>query len=459
LLDDKRAEIGSVQGPTERRLLGRLRQNRLDESDSGDALLKPIAGIEDYRKAEQLYEEQDFPAAEKAFKKVAKEYKKSEIREDALFMEGEAAYAQDRYSRAHDLYAQLLKDYPTTRHLDQISARMFKIAMVWLDHPQVAEVGEIQQVNHDNYAEKLPPAASDKPPKRNVLLPNFTDRTRPVFDPQGNALVALRSIWTNDPSGPLADDALMLTASYHARAGDFVEADRHFTMLREQFPNSPHVQKAFELGSHVKLMSYQGAPYDGQTLQDAEQLKLATLRLYPEMEGRERMEAQLKKIEEAKADRLWSMVVFYERKGRKKAAATYCHMLIAEHPESKYVAEAKTRLAKYGVAYADGQALLNPYPDPPPTLWTAIFPPDDHGGVPRPPNGVPGSTLKPERVKIAGAKPREVDEAPAPAKTTSKPPRSAKDDIPRRLPEDSDDEPRSAADDFPEEDDSGHTRL
>src|SRR5262249_38308122 len=162
--------------------------------------------------------------------------------------------------------------------------------------------------------------------------------------PQGNALSALRSIWTNDPTGPLADDALMLAASYHARAGDFIEADRHYTMLREQFPNSPHVQKAFELGSHVQLMSYQGAPYDGKTLSDAEQLKLATLRLYPEMEGKPRMEAELARIEQAKGDRYWAMIVFYERKGRKKAAATYCHLLLSEHPKSRYADAVREKL-------------------------------------------------------------------------------------------------------------------
>lgn len=386
LISDKRAEIGSVQGPVERQLRGnqKERRKRGNDEEDGDNLLKPIAGTDEYEAAEKLYNDENYAAAEKAFKKVAKEFKKSEICEDAVFMEAEAAYAQERYAKAHDLYARVLKDYPTTRHLDKISNRLFKISMIWLDHPQVADMNEIQQVNHDKYGEKVPPKEPAKQSKRNVLVPNFTDKKRPTFDPHGNALSALRSIWTNDPTGPLADDALMLAASYYARSGEFIEADRHFTMLREQFPNSPHVQKAFELDAHVKLMSYQGSMYDGKMLLDAEQLKQATLRLYPEIESRERMETELKKIQVAKADRLWAMAVFYEGKGRKKAAAIYCHMLIDEYPNSPFAKKAETKLAQLGPGYADGRALLSPYPDRPITLVTSIFPPDDHGGIPQP---------------------------------------------------------------------------
>lgn len=462
LLKDDRAEIGSVQGPTERRLLGQRKERRLKGEDDEDALLKPIAGIEDYQAAEKLFEDEQYSQAEKAFKKVAKKFKKSEIREDALFMQAEAAFAQERYAKAHDLYAQLLKDYPTTRHLDDISRRMFKVAMLWLDHPQVAEVGEIQQVNHDRYSAKLPPETKSKQKRRNVFVINLTDDKRPLFDPQGNAISALRSIWTNDPTGPLADDALMLAASHYARSSDFVEADRHFTMLREQFPNSPHVQKAFELGAHTKLMSYEGATYDGKTLTDAEQLKLATLRLYPEMDGKERMEKELRKIELAKADRLWSMAVFYDGKGNKKASAIYCHLLLSQYGETPFAKQAEEQLMRLGPGYADGRALQSSYPDPPKTLMTAIFPPDDHGGIPIPPPdpsiasppkyGAKFALIKPERVqqqqatastrqpqeklgaKFALVKPKPTQEASPAGKS------SGKSRLPKGIPPEKDDE-------------------
>src|SRR5690606_10634147 len=122
---------------------------------------------------------------------------------------------------------------------------------------------------------------SNDPTRKVPILPNFHDRKRPVFDTNGRALQALKSVWLKDPTGPLADDALMLAASHYVRKGDYIEADHHYTLLREQFPKSPHLQTAFVVGSHVKLMSYQGAPYDGKNLDDAESLKESTLRLFP----------------------------------------------------------------------------------------------------------------------------------------------------------------------------------
>lgn len=490
LLNDKRAEIGSVQGPTERNLRKSLFERRKkaedkDESPSSN-LLQPIVGIDEYHAAEELYNNERYVEAEKAFKNVARKFRKSEIREDALLMQAEAAFAQERFAKAHDLYATILKEYPATRHLDKISSRLFKIAMLWLDHPQVAELNEVQQVNHEDYGKRKPAPDPGKAPKRNIFVPNFTDKKRPVFDTPGNALTALRSIWTNDPTGPLADDALMLAASYYARSGDFIEADRHYTMLREQFPNSAHVQKAFELGSHMKLVSYQGASYDGKMLHDAEQLKLATMRLYPEMENKERMQTDLKRIEHAKADRLWAMAVYYERKGKKNAAAIYCHMLVSEFAGTPFGDKARAKLEQMGPGYADGRSLQSSYPDPPATLMTAIFPPNDHGGIPQPPKVLPNAPVQrePYGSKLALIKPKKQsppgkDDADVafpvavpPANeviTETKPPArsiSPRMTPPRPLPDDVDSGakpagkarliPSSAGD---EDDDGGHTRL
>ena len=225
---------------------------------------KPIAGEPEYLAALDLFKEKKYEESRVAFKKVGKKFKKSEIREDALFMQAEAAWQQEHYpAAAHDAYAVLLKEYPSTRHLNVVSERMFKLGRVWLDFPEVANLGEIRQVNFDEPAKKLP---SDEPPKipkaKPLFVPNFKNKKEPLFDTPGNGVAALSAVWMHDPTGPLADDSMMLVASYHARKGNYVEADRFFQMLRETFPNSPHVQNAFVLGSHVKLMSYQGPTYE-----------------------------------------------------------------------------------------------------------------------------------------------------------------------------------------------------
>jgi len=367
LLGGRDTTIDNVQGPTERRLRDWLWRKEREEDLAVDGSLKPIPGTDAYLAAEELYEDGDYVAAEKAFKKVASKFKKSEIREDAIFMQAESAFNQGHYADAELKYSELLKFYPSTRHLDDVSKRLFEIARAWLDFPEAAELGEVQQVNYDDFRRKLPAEQpAEKKSRTPVFWPNFTDEARPLFDPEGNGVAALRLIWLNDPTGPLADDALMLAASHYARKGDFIEADRHYTLLREEYPNSPHVQQAFVLGSHVKLMSYQGPNYDGKTLQDAEQLKQSILRLYPDLDEKERIERELSRIEEAKAAREWELVVFYERKNNPRAQAVYCHLILQRYPDSRFAKLADERLKQLGPEFASGGKLLEARPDPPP---------------------------------------------------------------------------------------------
>lgn len=366
LLGGRETTIDNVQGPTERGLRNFFRKKELEDYAAGNGSLKPIAGTEEYLAAEELYEAEEYDKAAAAFKKVARKYKKSEIREDALFMEAESQYNLGYYARAQDNYSELLRDYPSTRHLDDVSKRLFEIARNWLDFPEAADVGEVEQVNYDNFGDKLPPPAPvEKKGGAVAFWPNLTDPARPLFDPEGNGVGALRLIWLNDPTGPLADDALMLAASHYARSGNFIEADRHYTLLREEYPNSPHVQNAFVLGSHVKLMSYEGPDYDSKSLEDAEQLKESILRLYPNLEDRQRVEAELAKIELAKAAREWEQVVFYERKNNPRAQAVYCHLVIQRFPNSPYAQMARDRLKELGPEYVSGGKLLDPQPDQP----------------------------------------------------------------------------------------------
>lgn len=374
LLKDTTPNITKVQGPTERRLRNlmwlRERENDGDNSDS----LQPLAGTEDYVAATDIYKDERFAEAQKAFKKVAKKYKKSDIREDALFMQAEAAYQQSHYAKAHDIYAVLLKEYPSTRHLDVVSERLFKIGRVWLNFPEVAKLGEVQQVNYEDPKHKLPAEEPAAPSGKPLYVPNFTNKAEPLFDTAGNGVAALQAIWMNDPTGPLADDAMMLVASHHARKGNFVESDRFFQMLRETFPNSPHLQEAFLLGSHVKLMSYQGAEYEGKTLIEAELLKESTLRLYPNIEDKDRLKRELAQIDEAKAERDWEQVVFWLRKGNKRAAAVYCNRVIDRFPQSPFADKARDQLEKLGPEYASGAVLLNPTDPKKTPLWERVIP-------------------------------------------------------------------------------------
>jgi outer membrane protein assembly factor BamD (BamD/ComL family) len=324
----------------------------------------PPSGMQEYDRGMALLKAGELKDAEKTFERVAKLYKNAPVREDALFMAAEAQFRQQRYSWADDNYGRVAKEFPSTRYLDSISERRFEIARIWLGFPDVVTSSDIQPVNFDD-PDATPLPKSTKPAPKGIsynvpVIPNVFDRTRPVFDTKGRALVALKSIWLNDPTGPLADDALMLTASHYLREGDHVEADRIYATLRQEYPKSRHLENAFVLGSHVKLMSYQGAAYDGTSLEEARKLRESTLRLYPDNPDRERLLDEIRKIEELEAQRDWEDVVFYQKKGKPRAAAIMCKQVIHNHPNSEYAMLAREALAK--IAPADKSNVIpNPY--------------------------------------------------------------------------------------------------
>ncbi len=388
--------IKGVQGPMQR-----VMQAALWKKKQNSTFIEPALGAAEYKLANEKFQAKEFKEAEKDFKAIVKKYKNDPIKEDAQFMVAECQYEQKKYAWAQDSYDQLLIDFPSTRHLDDTTKRLFTIARYWLQEPSIVSGSDIQQVNLEKPGSETPEIPSDgkKRATRLALIPNFFDRSRPVFDTENRALEALKSIWLHDPTGPLADDSLMLTASHYLKKGRYMDADRTFSLLREEYPKSPHLKDAFMLGTHVKLMSYQGPQYDDTVLTDAGQLKATTMRLFPESE-QARLKEELRKIEQAKAKREWETVQYWMRRGKPKSAAIYCNLLIERHPTSSFANQARELLAELG-------------PDNTNHLWANYATPKKT--VPEEPE--PKRSFLPEMPGLPAFGKADTTPVPAPAKT------------------------------------------
>lgn len=338
LLDTSR-----IRGPLERSLTGQssvLDQGRKYSLEGQQKLDAAIAEYAQGRRSRAI----------RQLKSVAREFRDTSAGEEAQFRTGEYLMAEGRLPEAQDAFDQLFVDYPSTRYVEPASRHLFRIARTWLEVSEPAARSDIRLVSSEATDEPVPAEDDAAGPPRDPtlryrILPNFHDRSRPVFDTQGRALQALKAIWLNDPTGPLADDALMLTATYYMRRNNHVEADRYFEILREEYPDSPHLEEAFLLGSHVKLMSYQGAHYEGITLTGAEKLKEQSLHLFPASEERSRLRKDLSRLYLLQAERKFARVEYYQKKGRPRAVAVACMSLISEFPDTRFADEARRILA------------------------------------------------------------------------------------------------------------------
>ena len=201
---------------------------------------------ERYSAGEELFAGKDYAAAAEAFADAADRWPDSSLEEEAMFMHAESLFFADRYSKACDIYGELMKKYVNTRHLDTCVRRQFSIADYWV---------------------KCDQADPSWP-----ITPNVLDRTRPWFDTPGNAIKALDDVRINDPRGSLADDAIMAAANAFFVRERWSDADYYYTLLRNDYSKSEFQVSAHLLGLQCKLKMYQGPDYDGKALIEAEEL-------------------------------------------------------------------------------------------------------------------------------------------------------------------------------------------
>lgn len=271
-----------------------------------------------FEEGTELFRLKRYDEAQKKFREAAIRWPDSTLEEDALYMRAEALFFADRYYTASDTFASMLKKYENSRHLDKAMVRQFAIAQYW-EKKSADVVG---------------------------YLPNFTDKTRPWFDPSGNAIHVYESIRMSDPTGPLADDALMATATNYFLRGRFEDADYHFELLRKEYPRSEHQVQAHLLGLKSKLHSYQGPEYDEAPLLEADELVSSTLRQFGSTLGeeRERLTQAKNAIRVQRAEREWESAEYYYRRRYYRAARYHYENLLNQYPETRFAELASQRM-------------------------------------------------------------------------------------------------------------------
>ena len=233
-------------------------------------------------------------------------------------MLGESYFFADRYSKASVALNQLLKKYENSRHLDRAINRQFALARYW------DEKGR-------DYA---------------MLSPNFLDKTRPWFDTHGSGIKVYETIRLQDPTGPLADDAVMAQATAYFRDDRHEDAAYQYEILRKDYPQSEHQQQAHLLGLQSYMNSYQGPQYDRTPLKKAETLVDSTLRnLSHQMpEEKPRLQQAQAAIRAQMAERDYDMGEYYRRLGYNRAARQHYAVVLRDFSDTKFATLAAEKM-------------------------------------------------------------------------------------------------------------------
>ncbi|MGB9690204.1 tetratricopeptide repeat protein [Thermogutta sp.] len=290
--------------------LGKLFQPKRDES-----LARAL-----FQEGAELYRRGRYEEAAAKFKKAAKHWPNSPLEEDALFMAGESYFFADRYPQAENAYLELLKKYEFTRYLDTVSKREFAIGRYW----EQVELSRPSMLG----------------------LVQWGDKSRPTFDTWGRAIKAYQNVRLYDPTGPLADDAVMATANAYFLKGRYEDAAYHYDLLRKDYSQSEHAVNAAFLAIKAHDLSYQGPLYDGTPLEKAERAADELLTVYRDRLGSEKEQVLRAKneITEEKAMRYFAIGQYYDNRHYYGAARYYYRATLREFPHTKAAVLAAERI-------------------------------------------------------------------------------------------------------------------
>jgi TolA-binding protein len=273
-----------------------------------------------YQEGLALMRERKFDEAAAKFYIASWRWPDSTLEEDSLFLMGECYFFADRYGKACDAYINLLKKRENTRYLDTVTSRQFAIGRYW---------------------DQMDLKAHHWP-----VTPNFSDKTLPWFDTGGNALGAYDQVRLHDPTGPLADGAVMASGNYHFRNHEWEEAAESYDQLRKDYPKSQFQKDAHILGLQSVLRVYQGPSYDVAPLKRAQEIADQTLKqFHGRLGAEEQYVAETRAhIVEQKAEREWVMARYYDMKSCYGAARPYYKSLVENYPHTSFAEQARKRL-------------------------------------------------------------------------------------------------------------------
>ena len=272
----------------------------------------------------ELFQRGDLAQAESAFSKIAKKRKETPWGEKAQFYLAETQYQRKKYINAHENFEKLVADYPGTQYLDKLVSREYALAQLWLsqDDPDL------------------------KPEDKLPWYAWFTGG-QPMIDTKGQGLKALEHVRHHDPTGPLADDAVMQIADYHMGTTDYETAAIYYDQLITDHPKSPFLQKAQLAAIDARMKGYLGPEYDGEGLEQARELVKRTMTTFPDQPANyEKLYHTLDLINDQDAERTYKVGAYYKKIGKVASAEYYLGKIPQRWPNSPWAVKAKTDLAQ-----------------------------------------------------------------------------------------------------------------
>ncbi len=362
--------------------------------------------------AEEFYRLEAYQRAADIFHAVAEDTKNPPlIAEKARFMEGEAKKQIGDLVDAMSTYNRLLQDFSFGVYREQAVARMYGIALYWLE---------------DTWTQ-LDMEKEKEAGKRWYVPSNFLhfENAKPTFDEESHAVHMLEQVYYNDPTGPYADKALFIVGYVNFCRGHWREADQFLTeLVRMEDRHGKRTKlrdQAWEMVIIAKQNCTGGPEYDGR--KNAEAIKViqqaqATSPKFASDHG-DWVASQLGRIRLQQAEKDYSLAEYYRKTGHPASAWFYYELVRRRYIDTPQHEMAVARMKELqqdlkdstdpGFANQTSRMLAKAFlGHSPPTLEPGREIPKVPGQIQETPSPVmPASNVEPQQVIPTGNLPRQ----------------------------------------------------
>jgi len=248
--------------------------------------------------------------ASRTLKSLIKKYPESAYRAEAMWLRGEALFAQKDYYKAFEQYEEMLTQYAGSPHYRQALERQMAVAELYLG-----------------------------PVRRRVW-------GMPLLSGETEAIEILRRVYEHQPAGDLAEACLLRIADYYYSKQRWQEAEDYYNKYCQAFPNGGRIVHAELARAKCAIARCRGARYDITSLALAYDRLRQFQQKYPEAAREEGVADLLAQLRLSQAEALYNVAAHYFRAGKPLASAFYAEQVVARYADTSWADEARALVAK-----------------------------------------------------------------------------------------------------------------
>lgn len=228
--------------------------------------------------------------------------------EELYYLKAEALYQLEKLSRSQKSFEKLVREYPHTEHLHEVTKRQLDIARAFLG----------------NFRKKL--------------------LGLPLYRTPSKGIAILESIFERDPRGSFADHAQIELANYYFRQQNYLEAGGRYKLVHAHYPQGNFRELAAFRWAQCMFLEGQGPAYDPTYLTESRHAFEAFLAEFPQSKLGSQARQARDRIVALQAQNSFDTARFYERGQHLEAALLYYRITANRFPEARCARQARDKI-------------------------------------------------------------------------------------------------------------------